>query len=380
MTTPSIASHTAADGRRVSPHVPPPEHADLAAIGGRIGPASTDFVVDEVPLYAASGQGDHWYVRVRKERATTLELVRAIASAARVGERDVGYAGMKDKHAVTTQWLSVPSQAPVPPSAWQLPQEFELLEVSRHTNKLRTGHLEANRFRIRVIDVVTGALAAARALCERVRAQGVANYFGHQRFGVGQNNLEVALDALARRQFERQHPKRKKLMASVVQSEIFNRYLTARLEQGRERVLPGDVLRLSGRSSLFLAEDAERETERLVRGEVHLTGPMWGPKMREASGAPLELERRALESLGLEPPALATLGRSAPGTRRDLVIRPLELSCEAEGDDAIVFELVLPAGAYATVVIAAFTRSGEPRAVLEGAASAETPAAEEAEA
>src|SRR3954451_17014883 len=93
----------------------PFEHSDLEPLGGQIGPAPEDFVVDEVPLYAASGQGEHWYVRVRKREATTIELREVLAVAAGIAAGDVGYAGMKDKHAVTTQWLSVPVPRAQPP-------------------------------------------------------------------------------------------------------------------------------------------------------------------------------------------------------------------------------------------------------------------------
>ena len=113
------------------PRALPFDHADLDAIGGHIGPEPEDFVVDEQPLYAASGQGDHWYVRLRKRGATTLDLRSAVAEAAGVAAGDVGYAGMKDKHAVTTQWLSVPVVRARPPEAWQLPAPYSLLEVSR---------------------------------------------------------------------------------------------------------------------------------------------------------------------------------------------------------------------------------------------------------
>src|SRR5262245_35069566 len=116
------------------PHVPPFFCADLPAAGGRIGPLLEDFVVDEIPAYAPSGAGDHWYVRVRKRGLTTRDAVLVLARASNVPERDIGYAGMKDKHGVTTQWLSLPGKAPAP-ETWQLPSELEVLEASRHTNK-----------------------------------------------------------------------------------------------------------------------------------------------------------------------------------------------------------------------------------------------------
>src|SRR5262249_43071472 len=154
------------------------------------------FRVDEIPAYAASGSGEHLYVRVQKRELTTPELVRRLARAAGVDARDVGYAGLKDKHAVTSQWLSFPAQA-APPEGWELPPGVELLEVSRHGNKLRTGHLAGNRFSIALVGGGAGAAERARAIADALLARGLPNYFGAQRFGRGGANLELARSWLA---------------------------------------------------------------------------------------------------------------------------------------------------------------------------------------
>jgi len=348
----------------------PFEHPDLPALGGRIGPEPEDFVVDEVPLYAAAGQGDHWYVRLAKRERTTADLKRAVAQAAQVPEREIGYAGLKDKHAVTSQWLSVPVPRSTPPSDWQLPEPYRVLEVTRHANKLRIGHLEGNRFRIRLVGTPPEARAAAPAVCQRVAEQGIGNYFGSQRFGLGQRNLETALTLLERRRLGPRAGQRGKFLASVIQSEIFNRYLMLRSERGRGRLLAGDVVRLQGSRALFVVEDPEREAPRLAAGDIHLTGPLVGPKMKQSAGEPLELERAALASIGLDETGLRELGRSAPGTRRDLILRPEALSWRLDGggsggngnsdnpgsEVALVVEFGLPAGAYASLVIRALTR------------------------
>ncbi|HEU4579949.1 MAG TPA: tRNA pseudouridine(13) synthase TruD [Polyangiaceae bacterium] len=341
-----------------SPVELPFEHADLAPLGGRVGPDPEDFVVDEQPLYTASGQGDHWYVRLAKRERTTADLERAVADAAQVPEREVGYAGLKDKHAVTTQWLSVPVPHSVPPAEWQLAEPYRVLEITRHANKLRIGHLEGNRFRIRVVGLGPGARAAAPALCERIRQQGIGNYFGPQRFGLDQRNLETALSLLARRRLGPRAGQRGKFLASVIQSELFNRYLIARSELGRDRLLAGEVVRLQGSRAVFVIEDVEREAPRLAAGDIHLTGPIAGPKMKQPQGRPLELEREAAASVGLDEAGLRELGRSAPGTRRDLLLRPASLSWhfeEAGGEQALIVEFGLPAGAYASLVIRALT-------------------------
>lgn len=363
-------------GASGGPRQLPFDHDDLEALGGHIGPAPEDFVVDEVPLYAASGQGDHWYVRLRKREATTMELRGAVAEAAGVAAGDVGYAGMKDKHAVTTQWLSVPAVRTRPPEAWQLPEPFSVLEVSRHNNKLRVGHLEGNRFEIRLVALDPRAPALIGPFFARLSAAGLTNYFGAQRFGSGQQNLDSALFALRRGRLGPRAGTRGKFMASVIQSEVFNRYAMDRLALGKDRVLVGDVLRFRDGRAMFIAEDAEREQARLDRGELRLTGPMVGPKMKTSAGEPLRLERAALDSLGLDEGALRALGRWAPGTRRDLLLWPADLGYDVGLDGALTVRFSLPAGAYASLVIQTLTRRdpwlGEARAGTErGGADAE---------
>ncbi len=334
----------------------PFEHGDLEALGGHIGPEPEDFVVDELPLYEPSGDGEHWYVQLRKRAATTPELRAAVAEAAGVPERELGHAGMKDKHAVTTQWLSVPVPRARPPESWQLPEPFSVLQVTRHVNKLRIGHLAGNRFRIRLVGVEPSAQPRAAALCERISRSGLGNYFGSQRFGNGQRNLQGALFALSRGRLGPRSGNRGKFLASVIQSEIFNRYASARLEVSRDHVLVGDVVRLEGSRSLFLVEDVAREQPRLLAGDIRLTGPMVGPKMKESEGQPLELTLAAIQSVGLDANSLRELGRGAPGTRRDLLLWPSDLRHEAGEDGSMVMEFSLPAGAYATLVIRALTR------------------------
>ncbi len=354
---------------RSGPSIPrelPFDHTDLEAIGGHIGPDPEDFVVDEEPLYAASGQGDHWYVRLRKRVATTPELRSAVAAAAGVPERDLGHAGMKDKQAVTTQWLSVPVPRARPPESWQLPEPFTLLEVSRHNNKLRIGHLAGNRFKIRLVGLEPTALERIGPLAERISRDGLGNYFGSQRFGIGQRNLEGALFALKRGRLGPRSGNRGKFLASVIQSEIFNRYAVARLELGQRTLLDGDVVRLEGSSAVFTVEDVEREQPRLAQGDIHLTGPMVGPKMKESAGRPRELELAAALSVGLDGELMRELGRSAPGTRRDLLLWPKEIRHEAGADGSLTVEFSLPAGAYATLVIRALTRQ-DPRSGAEDA-------------
>jgi tRNA pseudouridine13 synthase len=342
------------------PHVPPFFTADLEGTGGAIGPDPEDFLVEEIPAYLPSGEGDHFYVKLRKRGATTRDAALALSRAAKVSERDVGYAGMKDKHGVTTQWLSVPVSA-VPAQHYELPPEFSILEISRHTNKLRTGHLRGNRFRIGLTGTLPGSDERARALLARLSERGHVNHFGTQRFGRDGRNLVDGVAWLSGKQRLPRGRERflSKLYASAVQSEVFNRYATRRVALGLDHLIEGEVMRLAGAGASFVVEDVERETPRLLAKDLCFTGPMPGPKIRAAAGAAAALEAEVLAEIGLEPPALHELGRHAPGTRRDLLVMPERVEVSSVGDRLwVAFEL--PSGSYATMVVRELTRGAAP--------------------
>jgi len=333
----------------------PPRRTSLQATGGHIGSSPEDFRVDEAPLYAACGEGDHYYVRIRKRLRTTADVARILADVSGARERDVGHAGMKDKYAVTTQWFSVPVPGTRAPEQWELPEGVELVESSRHTNKLRTGHLAGNGFRVRVVDATNAA--GAEPIAAQLREHGVVNYFGAQRFGRGLSNYERAVEWLEQGAPARGKKSRfyRKLYPSVIQSEIFNRYAARRVALGLDRVLRGEVMRLVGRSSVFVAEDAVRESERLARGEIAHTGPMPGGKTLTATGEAAELEASVLQELELTEERLALLERLAPGTRRDLITRVDDLHVDDVADSAFTLSFRLPPGGYATLLVRELT-------------------------
>lgn len=126
------------------PHEPPLVTADLLPLGGRLGFSPEDFAVEEIPAYLPSGEGDHRFVRICKRNLSTPEMVTLVARTSDTAERDIGTAGLKDKHAITTQWISLPRRSRQA-SEWQLPETIQVLEESYHNNKLRTGHLHGNQ-------------------------------------------------------------------------------------------------------------------------------------------------------------------------------------------------------------------------------------------
>lgn len=314
--------------------------AGLPGVGGRLALDPDDFVVDEIPAYAPRGEGDHWFVRVRKRGLETAEAREMLARAAGVDPRDVGFAGRKDKWAVTTQWFSLPAE-PVDPGD----ERLDILERARHPHKLRIGHVRANRFRVRLRDVDPAAddrLPALRAAL----AAGVPNYFGPQRFGRDGRSLEDARRLLAGRRV-----RDPRFAFSVLQAAVFNRWLGDRVADGLlHRVLEGDVLRKRETGGLFTCADPAVDQARADAGEIDPTGPLPGPKARPATGPAADREAAALAALGLTADALRPLARFGPGTRRPARLVPEDLDLTLTGPDLIA-TFTLPAGSYATVVL-----------------------------
>lgn len=346
----------------VSPFAPPRDSDDLLPAGGVVGAEPEDFRVDEIPAYLPCGEGDHLYVRIRKRRMTTAAAIRLLARAAGVEMRDVGSAGMKDRNAVTTQWISLPPGAS-DPAGWSLPDDLRVEEVSRHRNKLRTGHLLGNRFQIRLIDAEPEPLDAA---LQRVVHAGVTNYFGPQRFGHGGRNLARALAWLDPGQRVRIDRLERKLLPSVLQSEYFNRWAAARRAFGLDRVMSGEWVRLAGAGKGFVVDDVDDGTRRLREGDVVLTGPLPGGRVREGEGEASELATRIWDEMAVSGPVRDTLDREVPGTRRDLVIHPGDLTLERADDGAHILAFSLPAGAYASMVVREITGRPWETAMREG--------------
>jgi len=324
--------------------------AALPGTGGVLRTVPEDFVVDEVPAYTPSGAGDHVFVRIEKRGLTTAQAVQRISRTLDINERDVGVAGMKDRHAVTRQWLSLPP--PVTPEqalALEL-EDVRVLEAARHAHKLRTGHVRANRFVLRVRGVVPDAVARAQAIMGVLaRPPGAPNFYGEQRFGREGDNAARGREMLAGGKPPRDR-KLARLLVSALQSELFNAWLTARMTDGLyARVLAGDVLRKLG-GGMFTCEDAATDEARLLAGELVVTGPMFGDKMRAAAGDAGAREDAILAAAGLARDSFASVRAIAEGTRRDASIQVGEPSVAADGETLEV-AFTLPGGAYATTVM-----------------------------
>jgi tRNA pseudouridine13 synthase len=347
--------------------------ADLPGAAATLGSEPEDFAVEEVPLYEPSGDGPHTYLTVEKRNLTTFDAVNHLARALGVPARDIGTAGLKDRRAVTRQRISVPGVDPERAAGltFALPpgQELRVLEARRHGNKLKTGHLSGNRFRLRLrADDPAAAAAAARAILDRLAEVGIPNYYGEQRFGSRGDNAERGRALLAGKGGG--HPREKRLYISALQSHLFNRVLDARLDLGPPRtVLAGDVLVRPGSHATFLAPDPPTvEQTRADAGEIVPTGPMFGPRMTApAPGSPAaRLEEAILAEEHLTVADLGRAGRLAEGTRREIAIAVTGITVDLESSPGthtqghVVVSFGLPRGAYATVLLAELTKPQTP--------------------
>ena len=392
---------------------------DLPGVGGTIKVEPEDFVVDEIPLYPFSGEGDHVFFRIRKRDLSTFDALRKIARTMRLPEEAFGYAGLKDRRGITTQWISL-EYGDVPLLENLSVEGVEVLEITRHPHKLKVGHLLGNRFQIRIRDLDPEQAAAGTRILDRLRQRGVPNYYDRQRFGVlrnshlvgkalltndaellarcilGQNEAGVNarfdeavecyrrgdvaqaasalpgmftvekryLTVLGRtgdieRAFYSIQGKRRRFFVSAYQSFLFNRLLTDRLDQ-LDQLVQGDLAYLHRNGRVFLVEDPETEQSRLEDFEISPSGPVYGFQGLMAQGAPGEAETALIRSEGVDL-ALFNMpgGLKSRGTRRPYRFAIQDPEMTIEGSEATL-SFALPKGSYATLVLRELTKNEDP--------------------
>jgi tRNA pseudouridine13 synthase len=309
-----------------------------------------DFVVDERLDFELSGAGEHVWLRLRKRATNTEYLARALARIAGVPVRDVGYAGLKDRHAVTSQWFSVhlPGRQV---EDWKsgLPDGVELIEARRHARKLQRGALAGNHFTITVRDCAGNPGDLSRRIAEIAR-DGVPNYFGEQRFGRDAANVAHARAMLEGTELVRDRHRRS-MYLSAARAFLFNEVLARRVTDGTWRqLLDGEAVMLAGSRSFFTAETIDDVLrERLARHDVHSSGPLWGSGELPTGGGV-----RALEEEVVAPYPELTRGLAAEGLRQERrALRLLPQALTAHWRDATTLALgfALPAGSYATTLL-----------------------------
>jgi tRNA pseudouridine13 synthase len=333
----------------------------LPGVGGAIKTIPEDFIVEEIPAYPPSGEGEHVFLTVEKRGVTTHEMVRRVARALGVPPTAIGTAGQKDRQAIARQVISVPGVEPARAANLKL-EGVTVLSAARHNHKLRTGHLRGNRFHIVIRGVAADAEMRARTILDALAASWLPNAFGTQRFGrAGDNAAEGrALVRGARRVSDRFE---KRLLLSAYQAALFNRYLEERAAEGLlHRVVTGEVLQRAATGGLFLcaAEELVLNQVRLESRQIVPTGPIFGHKMfAPAPGsAAAAREQHILDDEGLALTDFAAFGKLAEGTRRPLLVRVEGASARQE-EDRLLVSFALPSGSYATVLLDELMKGGE---------------------
>ncbi len=319
-----------------------------------------DFRVDEQLPFQPSGEGEHIFVHVEKRGHNTAWASKLLATTAGVDPRQVTYAGLKDRHGVTSQWFGVHLPGKHEPDFSVIQEEgVKILQVARHDRKLRTGALSGNRFVIRLRSV-TGDYEALESRLQQIKSSGVPNYFGPQRFGHGGRNVDMAL-AMFRGEISRKRVNRQKrsLYLSAARSWLFNHYLSERIAAGTwNRYQPGDVLMFHDSDTLILPERLDDTAlERAARNELLPTGSMWGRGSLLSQDAVFEQEKQ----LATISPDLAE-GLEMAGLnqeRRALVLMPAEMEWQFDGADLIV-SFSLRRGSYATALLRELVNLTEP--------------------
>jgi tRNA pseudouridine13 synthase len=319
-----------------------------APLRGILRASPEDFFVDEDLGFAPDGAGEHVFVRVEKRGANTEFVARELARFAGVRAEAVSYAGLKDRHAVTRQTFSIHLPGKTDPDWPALSHaEFHVLDAVRHSRKLQRGALKGNRFRI-VLRDVQGDRDAAEQIVDSIRAQGVPNYFGEQRFGRDAANVEKARAMFQGRRVQRHE---RSLFLSAARSQLFNAVLAERVEKGNwNRPLDGEVWMLDGTHSIFGPEPLAPELlARHASGDIAPTGPLWGAGELRTRAAVAELENAVANGYAELVAGLAAAGLRQE--RRSLVLRPRELELRLLSDSGFELSFYLSSGAYATVLL-----------------------------
>ncbi|WP_447592915.1 tRNA pseudouridine(13) synthase TruD [Stenotrophomonas rhizophila] len=309
-----------------------------------------DFQVDELPAFEPSGEGEHLLLTLRKRGANTVHVAKVLARWAGLPDMAVSYAGMKDRHAVTTQRFSVHLPKRIAPDpALLASDEIEVVESTWHNRKLQRGALAGNRFKL-VLRDVQGDAAAIDERLSLIAARGLPNWFGEQRFGRDGGNVPAALAMFGGR---RMRPDQRSLLLSAARSALFNQVLAERVAQGNwDAPLDGEVWMLDGSRSVFGPEPfTDLLADRLARFDIHPSGPLWGEGELRSSEAAAALELAAVsdeQSLALRA---GLEGARLKQERRALRLRPAMLQHQWLQPEVLELSFALPPGCYATAVL-----------------------------
>ena len=311
--------------------------------------APDEFLVVEELGFVASGDGEHDFLTVEKTGTNTDWLARKLAQHAGIKSLDVGYAGLKDRHAVTTQTFTVrrPNRDGTDWAAFSV-AGARILDVQRHNRKLKRGAHVANHFRIGLrADLTSAEQTSLQTRWQQIVAGGIPNYFGPQRFGRNGNNLALARDVLSGKRVRREQ---RSIAISAARSFLFNEILAARVSAGTwDSLIDGDLANLDGSGSVFSVESVDETLiARCTAFDIHPTATLWGDGAPLTSAAAADIEKGAVAGY-------TELTEGLVNARIDAGSRPLRLrlaETSIEFDDGIFWlSFRLPKGAFATSVI-----------------------------
>ncbi|GAA5192437.1 hypothetical protein GCM10025772_21710 [Ferrimonas gelatinilytica] len=312
---------------------------------GTIRTLPEHFQVEEMLPFRPDGEGENHLIHIEKRGLTTHQVAKQLAQFAQVPVRDVSWAGLKDKHGVTRQWLCVRIPGKNTPNWQELnSDELTILESDRTLKKLRPGALMGNRFRIAVAEIEDMAPVLARL--EKIRT-GVPNYYGEQRFGHNGMNVARAAQMFAGRKVKDRN--KRSIYLSAARSFLFNHVVSERLAQHGMTPMDGDAVMLSGSNSFFIAEPWDEATlARLQAGDVALSAPLFGDGGAGSQGDAAEFEQRIVAPWS-ELLAGLSSARLSPERRR-LLLKPEGLTHRVE-EGVLWLEFMLPPGAFATSIL-----------------------------
>ena len=328
-------------------------------IGGDIGTECSDFEVEEIPAYQPCGTGEHLYLWIEKTAHPTQDLIRIAERIFNVRESAIGCAGKKDTHATTRQWISIQThlnEVDVQDRIEQFSSHswLKILKYTRHTNKLRTGHLIGNHFKIR-LNHVTAEDQAIHHACEILMHQGFINYFGRQRFGFERANVAEGLKIMAGARAKHQQ---RLLYINAIQSALFNLTAARRFHTCGMKAFEGDVMRKHN-AGCFICDAPDIDNARVENHEIYVTLPLPGKKTMHGHGFTEELEAKALEdfiSCWKQQPEtvsydFSSLINLADGDRRQMWIFPENLIFHRQDNESITVDFTLSSGSYATILL-----------------------------
>lgn len=327
-----------------------------------------DFLVDEQLGFDCTGDGEHLFLRIRKRNHSTVDVARLLAGTLQLRDVDVGYAGMKDQRAETTQWFSVRLDEKGEQELQKLQDpQIEILQTVRNERKLKIGSHRENHFQL-LLRELDGSPEELESRLQRLQQEGMPNYFGGQRFGRLASNLQQAKAFLAQPDRKKLGRKRRSVLYSALRSYLFNLQLSERIRRHCwQTYVAGDVLNLDGTQRCFsVAEGEWDETlrQRLQDMDIHPAGVLPGAKGKsnsyESHGLAADIEEAVLAQYQELIDGLVQHGLDA--SRRAFRCRVLALEWEWQNPHQLALRFRLPRGAYATSLLRELCLTREPDA------------------